>query len=260
MLSCSVHKSEHDAAVLTPKISPWRGGWGEFLDDEYSKKSCLPSSTEPVLFVWICIQVRVLFTGEGKREGGIFFFPIMHQQQDPNWHRGLGSFSRDKHPVSCLTPSKGNLPGTSIHRSTHARCLLEQNQRPQRPKHSSPRSWPATRANDPTSSVFSRSFRFPWLPSLTCQWLSGTAETTVAAALRKGYKNSCWQMKNSCSVTIYLSIPPASSFPSHSLSFSLSGWCTDDRPVSTAHMGLGDLLSLICGRILMWCVLSEMDQ
>lgn len=55
----------------------------------------------------------------GRREGGIFFFPIMHQQQDPNWHGGLGSFSRDKHPVSCLTPSSGNLPGASIHHSTH---------------------------------------------------------------------------------------------------------------------------------------------
>lgn len=49
-----------------------------------------------------------LYSGQGAfrrggrevgREGGISFFPIMHQQQDPNWHRGLGSFSRDKCPA-----------------------------------------------------------------------------------------------------------------------------------------------------------------
>lgn len=129
------------------------GGWGD-LDDECSKKSCLPSTTQRVLFVWICIQVRVLFAGVGKMEGGIFFFPIMHRQQGPNWHRGLGSFSKDKHPVSCLTPSEGNLPETSIHHNTCVRCLLKHNQRPKRPTHWSARGWPATVTNDPTSSIF----------------------------------------------------------------------------------------------------------
>lgn len=78
------------------------------------------------------------FRRGGEREGGISFFPIMHQQQDPNWHRGLGSFSRDKHPASCLTPSEGNLPAASIHHSTHARCVLKHNPGPKRATHSSP--------------------------------------------------------------------------------------------------------------------------
>lgn len=185
----------------------------------------------------------------GKREGGIFFFPIMHQQQGPNWHRGLGSFSRDKHPVSCLTPSKGNLPVASIHHDTHARCLLKHDQRPKRETHSSPCSWPATMANDPNSTVFCTP-----LDSHGCQaWLANDslALQKSAAALRKGYENSCWQMKNSCSVTIYLSIPASLSPLFHSLPiFPLSGWCTDDTPVTPAH-GSGSLLSLICGRILM---------
>ena len=174
----------------------------------------------------ICLN---LYSGQGafhrgwKEEGGIFFFPIMHQQQDPNWHRGLGSFSRDKHPVSCLTPSKGNLPGASIHHSTHARCLLKHNQKTRETDTLVPAQLTCHHGQRPHLFCFPCSFRFPWLPSLTCQCLFGTAETTVAA-LRKGYENSCWQMKNSCSVTIYLSIP-ASSFPplSHALSFSLSG-------------------------------------
>lgn len=179
----------------------------------------------------------------GKREGGIFFFPIMHQQQDPNWHRVLGSFSRDKHPVSRPTPSKGNLPGPSIHRNTHARCLPNITKDP-RDQHICPPAadlppWPTT----PPLLFFSRSFRFPWLPSLTCQWLSGTAETTVAA-LRKGYENSCWQMKNSCSVTIYLSIPASSSlFLSLSLCLSLfPSLFLDDAQMthqSVQHIGLG---------------------
>lgn len=42
------------------------------------KELCLPSSTEQVLFSRLCIQVRELLTWEAKKEGGIFFFPIMH--------------------------------------------------------------------------------------------------------------------------------------------------------------------------------------
>lgn len=239
LFSCSLARFTCRSMMLQssrPKSHLERGREGGILRWWILKKSCLPSSTERALFVWICIQVRVLFTGEGRGEGGIFFFPIMHQQQDPNWHRGLGSFSRDKHPVSCLTPSKGNLPGTSFHRNTHTPVVFSNKTKDPWDQHTrpSPRSWPATVASDPTSSVFSRSFRFPWLPSLTCQWLSGTAETTVAA-LRKGYENSCWQMKNSCSVTIYLSIPASSSL-------SLPPLFLDDAQMthqSVQHMGLG---------------------
>lgn len=57
-----------------PKISPWRGKRGDF-QWWIPKKSCLPSSTERELFAWICIQVRVLFTGEGKGREGYFSFP-----------------------------------------------------------------------------------------------------------------------------------------------------------------------------------------
>lgn len=69
-----VHKPEHDAVVFTPKISPWSRKRG-ILDDEYSKSFVCPSYTEWVLLVWICIQVRVLFTGEGKGKEGYFSFP-----------------------------------------------------------------------------------------------------------------------------------------------------------------------------------------
>lgn len=44
----------------------------------------------------------------------MFFFPIMHQQQDPNWHRGLGSFSRDKHPVSLQDKPAGGIQHASL--------------------------------------------------------------------------------------------------------------------------------------------------
>lgn len=148
----------------------------------------------------------------GKKEGGIFFFPIMHQQQGLNWHGGLGSFFRDKHPVSCLTPSEGNLPGTSIHHNTHMPVVFSNITKGSRDQQIRPPAadlppWPTT-----PPLLFFLLLQIPWLPSLTCQWLSGVAETTVAA-LRKGYKNSCWQMKNSYSVTIYLSIPASSSAP-----------------------------------------------
>lgn len=129
------------------------GARGGIVDDEYSKSRICPRlqseyySSESVF--------RSGCFSQGREKGGRdIFFPIMHQQQDPNWHRGLGSFSRDKHPVSRLSPSKGNLPGASIHHNTHARCLLKHNWRPKRPTHSSPHSWPAYTANDPTSSVF----------------------------------------------------------------------------------------------------------
>lgn len=138
-----------------PQISSWRG--------KRRGAGISTMNTQKVVsaFVYrariICLN---LYSGQGafhrggEREGGIFFFPIMHQQQDPNWHRGLGSFSRDKHPVSRLTPSQGNLPATTIHRNTHARCLLKHKRRPERPTHSSPCSWPATTANELTSSGF----------------------------------------------------------------------------------------------------------
>lgn len=35
---------------------------------------------------WIYIQVRVLIKGGGGGASGIFIFPIMHLQQDSNWH------------------------------------------------------------------------------------------------------------------------------------------------------------------------------
>lgn len=38
---------------------------------------------------------------EGWRDGERdIFFPIMHQQQGPNWHRGPASFSGDQYPAS----------------------------------------------------------------------------------------------------------------------------------------------------------------
>lgn len=51
-------------------------------------------------------------------------------------------------------------------------------------------------------------------------------------APRKGYENSCRRMKNSCGVTVYLSIPDSSSPPLCPLSLS---FCADDMPVGAAH-------------------------
>lgn len=116
-----------------PKISPWTGKRGIF-DDEYWKTSRLcgyrPCTSHLNLY-----SGQSAFRRRGKREGGLCFFPIMHQHRDPNWHRRLARFSRDKHPVSRLIPCKWNLPEASIHQNRHAGCQLKHYQRCENPTH-----------------------------------------------------------------------------------------------------------------------------
>lgn len=89
---------KHDAAVLSPHSSPWKAERGAILMN--SQK--VATYAEEEVLRWIYIQVRFLIKGGGEEGGanGIFLFPIMHPQQDPNWHWGLSSFSRDQHPAS----------------------------------------------------------------------------------------------------------------------------------------------------------------
>lgn len=101
----------------------------------------------------------------GKTEGEIFFFPIMHLQQGPNWHRGLGSFSRDKHPVSCLTPSEGSQrhPFTTT-RVSVVFSNITKDPRGQRigPPAADLSPWPTT----PTCSVFFALLQIPMAAKL----------------------------------------------------------------------------------------------
>lgn len=57
-----------------------------------------------------------------RGEGRGVFLPIMHQQQGPNWHRGMVCLSWDKDPVSRLTPSQVNLPRRALHHSHVLPC------------------------------------------------------------------------------------------------------------------------------------------
>lgn len=202
-----------------------------------------------------------LYSGQGAfhkrgewKEGWIFFFPIMHQQQDPNWHRGLDSFSWDKHPVSCLTPSEGNLPGTSIHRSTHA-CvlLLKHDLRPRGPTGSSPPQLTYHHGQWPHLLWFFTLLHIPMAARVdvpvtpcNCRNHSSCPEKRLWKQLLADEKfMQCYHIFEYPSLLLSLSLS-LSLFPL----ISLSGWCTDDTPVSTAH-GSAALLSLICGRILM---------
>lgn len=247
LFSCFLTWFASQSVMVRPKISPWRGQEGGF--------SMMNTQKVVSALVYRARIIRLnLYSGQGafhrggQREGGIFFFPIMHQQQDPNWHRGLGSFSRDKHPVSRLTPSKGNLPATSIHHNTHARCLLKRNQRPKRPTHSSTCSWPATTASELTSSVFHapsdshgcQTWRANDSMALQKpQWLPWEKVTKTAAGR--------WKIH---AVLPYIWVSPPhhlplsfplsfSCPPSLCLSFRLSFWMMHKWHQSVQHMGLG---------------------
>lgn len=73
-----------------------------------------------------------------------------------------------------------------------------------------------------------------------------------AAARRKGYENSCCEMKNWCDITMYLTAAASSSSSSPS---SVSGWYTDDTPVTTKHWSRMLLCLIWEGGwgILIWC-------
>lgn len=102
-----------------------------------------------------------LYSGQGAfhrggREGGISFFPIMHQQQDPNWHRGLGSFSRDKCPAFRPDSLRGKPasgpPFTAPVVSLRTRAGIPRREQPPTP-HSLPQLTPDSAADPPPRLV-----------------------------------------------------------------------------------------------------------
>lgn len=63
----------------------------------------------PILFMWIWIQVRVLFTGDRKGREGCFSFPSCTSNRTQ-----IGTEGWAVSPgISILSPSKTNLPGAS---------------------------------------------------------------------------------------------------------------------------------------------------
>lgn len=191
-----------------------------------------------------------LYSGQGAfhrggREGGISFFPIMHQQQDPNWHRGLGSFSRDKCPAFRPDSLRGK-PASGPPFTAPVVCLRtragiprrEQPPHPSTPSPDSPPTLQLTRRHGWWWTLllccFSAASSFPasWRPRGAVNGAVPQRPRRRRGAPKKGYENSCRRMKNSCGVTVYLSIPDSSSPPLCPLCLS---FCADDVPVGAAH-------------------------
>lgn len=145
-----------------------------------TKKPCLPPSTP---YYSSESEFRSGYSSQGIEKGGMFFFPIMHQQQDPNWHRGLDSFCRDKHPVSSpILPLRQTCQGHPLS-TTRFRHLPKRNQRPER-------------QTPPFQAWLTFCGQRCHLHRLTAAAKQDVSHSKGAtAAQRKGYENSCWEMK-----------------------------------------------------------------
>ena len=210
-----------------------------------------------------------LYSGQGAfhrggKKGGrdIFFLSHHAPATGPKLAQKVGQFLQGWE--FCLLPdSLWGKPARDTHSTqhTHARCILKYKSPPQKtrsPTHSSPRSRPATVAGDPTVSVPPPDS--PGRQAWHANDYLALQETTVAAP-RKGYEHSCWRMKNSCSVTIYLSTTPPPPPHPPPLSFSVSFWTMHRWHTSQCSTRVwGCFVSDLWENINVVCVLSEMDQ
>lgn len=209
------------------------GAGGGILDGEYSKSRACPR-LQSQYYSSESVFRSGCFHGEGKGREGYFSFPSCTSGRTQIGTQGWAVSPGISILSLAWLPLRETCQGHPWPQHTSS-----QTKPSSRDQHiCSPRHLTCHHGQGPHLFCFSRSFKFPWLPSLTFQWLSGTAETTVAA-LRKGYGSSCWQMKNACSVTIRLSIP-ASSSPSRFLSLFPSHFLDDAQMTnqSVQHMGL----------------------
>lgn len=145
-----------------PKISPWRGkkregGFRWWI----LKKSCLPSSTERVLFVWICIQVRVLFAGEGNGREGYFSFPSCTSSRTQigteGWAVSPGISILSLAWLPLRETCQGH-PFTTTHMPVVSSNITKD---PREPRAGPPAADLPPQPNNPTSSAF---FTLPLIP------------------------------------------------------------------------------------------------
>lgn len=236
-----------------------RGVWGGVgvLRWWILKKSRLPSSTERELFIWICIQVRVLFTGEAKGREGYLSFPSCTSSRTQIGTEGWAvSPGISILPFAWLPPRETcqRLPFTAAHMpvvfSNITQDPREQHIRP-------PRSWPATTANELTSSCFSCSFIFPRLLALTCQWLCGHCRSHSGCPEKRLWKQLLADEKFMQRYHIFeyprLIIAP-------SLPLCLSFWMMHRWHTSHCSTRVWGLFFLWSTGEFLYSVLSKMDQ
>lgn len=163
----------------------------------------------------------MLFTGEGGKEGYLSF-PSCTSSRTQIGTEGWAVSPGISVLPSVPTPSEGNLPA-DLH-SRRPLCVSEHE--PGSPGESNP---PTPPLPPPTLQLtrhhgwwwtlllccFSAASSFPasWRPRGAVDGAVPQRPRRCRGAPRKGYENSCRRMKNSCGITVYLSIPDSSSPP-----------------------------------------------